>query len=466
METLCYRFPHIASMILKDLDDQSLIKSIEANRELDNFLSNDRIFWTRVLAKHKCNFIQFKDSWRRSLCQVPVVKIKELAIAAQNFFKIFLESQWSPLDIAANKGSLELYKYVSRKCGSINPVRDDGITAIHMAAIAGHLEIVTFIIDNHQNQTQCSADGLTPLHYAAIMGHFETCRFIINLLVNKNPRDNQGFTPLHGAAEGGHIEICKLILEDLVDKNPANNNGWTPLHTASAFDQLEAIKLIMGHVQNKNPEDIHGFTPLQVAIELGHLEIAKLFLEHPDVKILGDDSYTLLHSAARYGDLALCKLLMEFLLIDNSKVKNYADRNGWTPLHYAAINGHVAIYELFSGYFADDHRSNNVWTLGHFAAKNGIPRLGQEISRDLKNVFSKTNDGTTPLKLMAFNLSQRKEFIRCTYDTRVFTGQAGSWETILGHPRTRPLIGQKSHLVLFLTQYEKYSDLVIVIEQH
>ena len=439
MDELCYRFPHLASMIFKDLDDQSLIKIIEANRELDNFLSNDRIFWTRVLAKHKCNFMLFKDSWRRSLCQAPVEKIKELAIAAQNFFQnqSRLECQWSPIDIAADTGSLELYKYISRKCGTIKPVRDDGITAIHMAALAGNLEIVTFIIDNHQNQNQCTANGLTPLHCAAIMGHFETCKFIINLLVNKNPRDSQGFTPLHGAAEVGNIQIYELIMEDLVDKNPENNYGWTPLHTAAYYNQSKTVKFIIDHVQNKNPEDIDGFTPLQAAIELGHLEITKLFLERPDVKIFGDDSYTLLHSAARYGDLALCKLL-----INNSKGKNYADRNGWTPLHYAAINGHVAIYDLFSEYFSDDHHSNNVWILGHFAAKNGIPSrlgwapLGQEIGRDLKNVLSKTNDGTTPLKLMALNLSQNKEFIRRPCDTRVFTGQ-------------------KSHLVLFFDTVRK-----------
>ena len=167
MEELCYRFPHLASMILKDLDDQSLMKSIEANRGLDNFLSNDRIFWTKVLAKYMSSFIQFKDSWKRSLCQVPVVKIKELAIAAQNFFQnqSRLECQWSPIDIAADTGSLELYKYISRKCGTIKPVRDDGITAIHMAALAGNLEIVTFIIDNHQNQNQCTANGLTLCSY-------------------------------------------------------------------------------------------------------------------------------------------------------------------------------------------------------------------------------------------------------------------------------------------------------------
>ena len=124
METLCYRFPHVASMILKDLDDQSLIKSMEANRELNNFLRNDRIYWIRVLAHYNTNFMQFKDPWRRSVHQVPAVKIKELAIAAQNFFEkpARLDFQWSPLHIVANKGSFELYQYISRKCGCINHV--------------------------------------------------------------------------------------------------------------------------------------------------------------------------------------------------------------------------------------------------------------------------------------------------------------------------------------------------------
>ena len=68
------------------------------------------------------------------------------------------------------------------------------------------------------------------------------------------------------------------------------------------------------------------------------MKVVKLFVEHPKVQILGDVSYTLLHSAARYGNFALCKLLIE-----NSKDKNYVDRAGATPLHYAAINGHFAI---------------------------------------------------------------------------------------------------------------------------
>ena len=114
MEDLCYRFPHIVSMVLKDLDNQSLIKSMEANRELNNFLSNDRIYWIRVLAHYKTNFIKFKGSWRRSLHQVPTVKIKELAQAAHDFFEYRpsrLDKQWSPLHVAAHNGSLELYQH-------------------------------------------------------------------------------------------------------------------------------------------------------------------------------------------------------------------------------------------------------------------------------------------------------------------------------------------------------------------
>ena len=425
MEELCYRFPHITSMILKDLDDHSLIKSIEANRELDNFLSNDKIYWTRVLAKYKANFIQFKDSWRRSFCQVPVVKIKELAIAAHTFFKnqSRLNRQWSPLHVAADNGSLEFYKYISRKCGCINHVRDDGITAIHMAASAGHIEILTFIIDNLQDQNQSAAssridtvphptfgdqvhknpgneDGLTPLHLAALKGHFEVCKFIMKLLTNKNPRDKNGWTPLHCVARGGNTKIYKLIMQNLVDKNPGCNNGVTPLHMASYYGHLEIIELIMHHLQNKNPENSNGYTPLYAAIKRGNLEVVKFHVNNLDVKILNDDdSYTLLHSAARYGNLAVCKLLLQ-----HSKEKNSADRNGWTPLQYAAKNGHFEICELLIENFGE--KCPNVWTLGHFAVKTGRSRLWKEIDKGLKNVRPKTFNGITPLQLMALHLSK------------------------------------------------------------
>ena len=425
MEELCYRFPHIASMILKDLDDQSMIKCIEANREIGNFLSNDRIYWTRVLAIYKTNFIKFKESWRKSLHQVPVVKIKELVIAAHNFFKIQLrlDGQWSPLHIAADNGSLEFYKYISRKCGHINHVRDDGITAIHMAASAGHLEIMTFIIDNLQDQNQpatsCridavphptfddrvwtnpgNADGLTPLHLAALKGHFEVCKFIMKLLTNKNPRDKNGWTPLHCVARGGNTKIYELIMKNLEDKNPGSNNGVTPLHMASYYGRLEIVELIMHHLQNKDPENSHGYTPLHAAIKMGNMEVVKFHVNNRNVIILGDDnSYTLLHSAARFGNLAVCKLLLQ-----HSKDKNSADRNGWTPLQYAAENGHFEICELLIEHFGD--KSPKIWTLGHFAVKTGSSRLWNEIDKGLKHVRPKTLDGITPLQLMALHLSK------------------------------------------------------------
>ena len=473
MEGLCYRFPHVTKMILKDLDDQSMIKSMEANREVENFLSNDKIYWTRVLANYNTNFILFRDSWRRCLHQVPVIKIQEMALAAQEFFKrpqSRLKFQWSPLHIAAHIGSLEFYKYISRKCERANSVGDHGVTAIHMAARAGHLEIVRFIIENLQDQNQSAspcridsvpqltcgdhvhknprnADGVTPLHLAALNGHFETCAFIIKLVTNSNPKDKNGNTPLHGAAKRGHLQIYKLIMKYLVDKNPANNVGWTPLHVASSSNQLEAIKLIMCHVQNKNPESIRGFTPLQVAIELGHLEVVKLFVGHLDVKILGDDSYTSLHSAAKYCNPAISKLLIE-----NSKVNSPTGRNGWTPLDYAAINGHFAICALLCESLVERRSFNNVRSLGHFSNKNGNCR---EISKDLNNLGAKTIRVTTPLELMALNLSQCKEFLECTYYNTRFMNRTGSLEGTLETPWMKHTSNcPKSHdlLALFFQQ--------------
>jgi ankyrin repeat protein len=145
------------------------------------------------------------------------------------------------------------------------------------------------------------------------------------------------------------------------------------------------------------------------------LEVVKFHVNNLGVTILGDDdSYTLLHSAARYGNLTVCKLLLQHS--KKNELKNSVDRNGWTPLQYAAKNGHFATCELLFPYFRDKCHFDNVWTLGHFAMKNGDSGYWQEIGKGLKSVgpktlayktlngSSKTVNKITPLQLIALHL--------------------------------------------------------------
>ena len=54
--------------------------------------------------------------------------------------------QWNPLHIVAERGNLELSKYISEKTGWKNPQRSDGLTAYHLAAQNGHLEVIPEVI--------------------------------------------------------------------------------------------------------------------------------------------------------------------------------------------------------------------------------------------------------------------------------------------------------------------------------
>jgi ankyrin repeat protein len=60
-----------------------------------------------------------------------------------------------------------------------------------------------------------------------------------------------------------------------------------------------------------------------------------------DVEARGEDGWTALHRAARYGHEAVVRLLVE----QGADVEAW-DRDGWTALYHAVENGHEAVVRL------------------------------------------------------------------------------------------------------------------------
>ena len=142
MEDLSKKFPLVARIIFNNLDDESLTKIGELNRQTNKLLDQERIYWLRILRKYQKNFIQFKDVWKISLRQMPDGVIKELAIAVNHFFDFLAsrhDKQWSPLHIAGERGLLLLYQYISNKTGIINHGLPGESTALHLATQEGKL---------------------------------------------------------------------------------------------------------------------------------------------------------------------------------------------------------------------------------------------------------------------------------------------------------------------------------------
>ena len=86
MEDLCQRIPLVAVMIFKELNNQSLIKSKDASRELSLFMCNERFYWLRIIKMYNKNFLEYQVLWKKVLEKTPVNIIQQLAYAIQKFF--------------------------------------------------------------------------------------------------------------------------------------------------------------------------------------------------------------------------------------------------------------------------------------------------------------------------------------------------------------------------------------------
>ena len=109
------RFRVAGAMILNNLDDQSLIRSKEASKEIAGFLENEKFYWIRIIMKNKDKFQGYEESWKEVINKIPVNRIKELGISVLEHVEDV--GKVSPLHSGAKNGSIDLYQYIIAKIG-------------------------------------------------------------------------------------------------------------------------------------------------------------------------------------------------------------------------------------------------------------------------------------------------------------------------------------------------------------
>ena len=362
MDIIVRRFPTLAVNIINNLDDKSLVKFKDINRENHEFMDQERFYWIRILRKYSKYFETNKESWMMSISKIQARFVKKLAMATLNFFKtvsrdledvieihhkIYFfprKDQLTPLLIAAYNGDLSFFQQVKERTTNLKPpMTESDASPIHLAAFGGHITLCRHLLGELENKNSIAKNGLTTLDYAAVAGHLEVFKIFHEVAEVKNPKSARTQkTPLHFAAEKGHSEICKFIIEREDDKNPADRWSRTPFHLAAQYGQLSTCSIIMNNVTNKNPVNIGGMTPLNLAALYGQLETFKLIfrsnIEKNSRNIVDGTSF---HCAAMSGSFDLCKYILE-----NIAEKNPLNHNGDTPLHYAALGGHLNVCKL------------------------------------------------------------------------------------------------------------------------
>ena len=79
MEDLCVRIPLVAGMILKNLDNQSLMICKESSVVLCRYLDEDKMVSVRKIKEYNNSFVEFQNVWEKVLKKAPVIIVREFA---------------------------------------------------------------------------------------------------------------------------------------------------------------------------------------------------------------------------------------------------------------------------------------------------------------------------------------------------------------------------------------------------
>ncbi|CAN8072110.1 unnamed protein product [Agarophyton chilense] len=218
--------------------------------------------------------------------------------------------------------------------------RDDGMTAMHIAARNDDTKMMQLLIEKGGAQIDSCNDilGVYPIHLCCETGASQALKFLIDHGADPNCRDDNEFVPLHYAAACEESTECiNHLLEAQADVNAVSLAIETPVYTAvSRWNMTQFWKILRAggdpSIAHSDTTVVLGFLAANSTEELANF--AAYLVETPSVKnacnlniVIGDEGQTALHIAARN----LSTKAVENLLKAGADPNN-EDENGLSPL--------------------------------------------------------------------------------------------------------------------------------------
>lgn len=194
---------------------------------------------------------------------------------------------------------------------NINQGREDGETALIVAARMGNIKVVQMLIDSKANVDIGYLLDVKPIYIAVQQGHLDVATYLLTHGANINAATNAGMTPIYNASHNGYLKVVKYLLTQGANVNSIMNNGTTPIYIASENGHLEVLKYLLNQNGNVKIARDDGATPIFIASQQGHLEIVKYLLNQGvSANMALSNGATLLYNAACNGHLEIIKLLL------------------------------------------------------------------------------------------------------------------------------------------------------------
>lgn len=250
----------------------------------------------------------------------------------------------TPLHIAAVNGSVPLVEMLLSKGADINAVNTQLNTPLHLAIMNGKDEVCKYLIEKGTDLTKQNIVKKTPLHLTVRHNR----RAIAEILIAKgavvDSRDDMQRTPLGLAArESGNVDIAALLINKGADVNVKDAFNEMPLNYAAWKGFNKIIDLLLDNGADYDTTGGRTIQLLRFAAACGSARLFKI-VSAKEKNLFKNESLNngIMRTAISGGSTEIVNILLS----KNVPIKHNANIYGWTPLHFAAYNGHSAMIEL------------------------------------------------------------------------------------------------------------------------
>ncbi|KAG1704572.1 hypothetical protein DVH05_005503 [Phytophthora capsici] len=214
----------------------------------------------------------------------------------------------SSLCEAAKTGDLSRVKKLVRRGADVNERdKNNGPTALTVAAMEGNLQVVRYLVGKGADQKANNVFAASPLIEAAYEGHSR-----VDVL---NAVDKDGNTALIRATKQGHLDVVKFLVEEKADSAIRNGQNNTALIEAACCGR---IKVLCYLVEKKRPGIEEMNVALVQAAYSGHANVVRYLVEQEaDTSGINAAGWTALMISACAGQPALARYLLERTVKDD-----------------------------------------------------------------------------------------------------------------------------------------------------
>ncbi|KAK5064759.1 hypothetical protein LTR84_000593 [Exophiala bonariae] len=263
-----------------------------------------------------------------------------------------IQSRWSSLHFAAQKGSSTLCRALLDSGADVNCREDDEWTPLIIAAQNGHEEACRTLIERKADINALAEDGRSALFQACQNGHLEVVKLLIAEGADIESTTRDEFTPLVVAAASyslkdnqGCMEIVRALVAAGAKVNNIGSGKHSPLALACLNEKPELVHCLLENGADPNTDGLAGKTCLAVASHEASPEIVKALLKHgAKVNATEETNWTPLHLAAQF-DKPNTLEVVEILVAARADLNAQVDR-GATALFLSVQSKRTDVAEF------------------------------------------------------------------------------------------------------------------------